>query len=114
MSIKRKYRLITFPNGKNKLNVEFDDSNYDLLSAFFFSDYTSFGEWIDQIIEKVVTGQTEMQNISGNICELIITKNSIKVYDMLADDGIGNCCEIATNEMIELMKEWRSEMEKLK
>lgn len=113
MNIERKYKMITIPNGKQKLNIEFADSYYDLLSAFFFADYSSFGDWIDQKIAEVVSGKEENQNISGNICELVIGKDSIKVFDMLAEDGMGKCCEVATDEMIELMKEWRVKKDQL-
>jgi hypothetical protein len=32
---------------------------------------------------------------------------------MLAEDGMGNWCEVATNEMIELMDEWLAEKKKI-
>ena len=104
MNIERKYKMITIPNGKQKLNIEFADSYYDLLSTFFFVNYSYFGDWIDQKIAAVVSGKEENQNISGNICELVIRKDGIKVFDML---------EVTTDEMIELMKEWHAKKNQL-
>jgi len=113
MNIERKYKMITIPNGKQKLNIEFADSYYDLLSTFFFVNYSYFGDWIDQKIAAVVSGKEENQNISGNICELVIRKDGIKVFDMLAEDGMGKWCEVTTDEMIELMKEWHAKKNQL-
>ena len=47
----------------------------------------------------MVSGKEENQNISGNICELVIGKDSIKVFDMLGEDGMGKCCEVTTDEI---------------
>lgn len=106
MNIKREYKIITI-NKKNKLKIEFADSRYDLLGTFFFVDYSAFGDWIDKKVAEVISGKEESQNISGNVCELVIRKDRIKVFDMLAKDGMGKWCELDTDEMIELMKEWR-------
>ncbi len=106
MNMNREYKIITI-NQKHQLKIEFADSRYDLLGTFFFADYSAFGDWIDKKIAEVVSGKEESQNISGNVCELVISKDTVKVLDTLAEDGMGKWCELATDEMIELMKEWR-------
>ena len=71
MSIERSYDVITLPKGRKIVKIKFDDPYYELLGTFFFSDYRSFGDWIDEKIDIVVNGEEEMQDISGNICEMI-------------------------------------------
>lgn len=107
MSIERSYDVITLPKGRKIVKIKFDDPYYELLGTFFFSDYRSFGDWIDEKIDIVVNGEEEMQDISGNICEIVIKKDTVILYDMLADDGKGKWCELPTSEFIEIIKEWR-------
>jgi len=111
--MERKYRTITHVNGVKKLVVDFSDSYYRLLTVFFAMDFSNFSDWFYQGVQDVLSGKEETLDISGNVCELIIERDKITIYDMLAEDGMGNWCEVATNEMIELMDEWIAEKKKI-
>lgn len=111
MDIKRSYKTMTLANGAKKLIVEFSDPYYDILTSFFVADYSSFGDWIDNEIELVLSGKEEIRDITGNVYELVIEKDYTKVYDTLAEDAMGNWCRIATDDLVELIREWR-EMKK--
>ena len=112
-NMERKYRTITLADGEKDLVVDFSDSYYELLSVFLVVDFSNFSDWFYQGVQDVLSGKEETLDISGNVCELIIERDKITIYDMLAEDGMGNWCEVATNEMIELMDEWIAEKKKI-
>ena len=49
----------------------------------------------------------------GNVCELMITEKTTKVYDTLADDGMGAWCEIETEDLLTLIHEWKEKSKEL-
>lgn len=95
--LNRTYGTITLANGKRKLTVTFAEEKYELLSAFLFIEVSSFEEWIKDEFRLVLNGQENCRNIAGNACELCITKETTKIYDMLAEDGKGKWCEKNTS-----------------
>ena len=107
MGIERRYKTLELKSGKKVQTVIFDDPQYQLLSTFFFADYNSFADWIDQNMLDVIEGRRESVDISGNVCELVIGKETTRVYDTLAEDGKGKWCEVETDAFYELMKEWK-------
>ena len=94
--IDKKFETITLNNGKRKLKITFSDKKYALLSTLFFVEISTFENWIKENITAVLQGKAEERNISGNICELVIQKENTIVYDMLAEDGMGNWCTVPT------------------
>ena len=57
-------------------------------------------------IDKVLSGEVNEQIISGNCCELEINRKTTKIFDSLAEDGMGNWCEVDTKELRQLIDEW--------
>ena len=113
MDIKRTYKTIEMKNGRKLLTVEFDDPRYAILSTFLFADYKAFSDWFDQKIQEVLDHEKESNNVSGNVCELMITEKTTKVYDTLADDGMGAWCEIETEDLLSLIHEWKEKSKEL-
>ena len=107
--IDKEFKTITLDNGKKKLTIDFFDKKYALLSTFFFVEVGTFEEWIKENINDVVHGKAEEKDISGNICELVIQKENTTIYDMLAEDGMGNWCSIPTHELLSIIDEWHEQ-----
>ena len=83
----------------------------ELITTFLFADIQGDdGEQALDEIDKVLSGQEAYREIGGNVCALEISRNTTKVLDSLADDGIGNCCEIETDELKALIILWVKEL----
>ncbi|PHU34278.1 hypothetical protein [Pseudobutyrivibrio ruminis] len=89
-----------------ELVMDFKDNKYELLSVFLESEVSNFGDWIKDTIEKVLSGEEEKQIIGGNCCVLEINRDTTKIYDSLAEDGMGNWCELSTRELRDLIDYW--------
>ncbi|HWR06733.1 hypothetical protein [Sporomusa sp.] len=63
-------------------------------------------KWYFEAIDKVLSGESGYQEISGNVCCLEIRKDKTKVIDLLAVEDSDNACEIETNELRELIEVW--------
>ena len=89
-----------------ELVMDFKDDTYELLSIFLESEVSNFGDWIKDTIEKVLSGEEEKQCIAGNCCELEIRRDTTKIFDSLAEDGMGNWCELNTKELKDIIDYW--------
>jgi hypothetical protein len=94
------------------LLIEFDERKYELLSTFLESDVQAFEEWIKIAFDKVLSGESEYQEINGNVCCTEINPITTKIYDNLADDAMGNWCEVDTRELRQIIEEWCDEVHK--
>ena len=111
--LKRKYQIILLSNGEKQLSIVFEDSKYDILSTFLFIEITAFEEWIKEEFDKVLSGQSQYEEINGNICCAEITPTLTRIYNNLADDGMGNWCEINTKKLRIIIDEWCEQNKKL-
>jgi hypothetical protein len=107
--LNKKFKVIMQNNGKKELTIVFSAEEYQLLSTFFFVEVNSFEDWIKENIDDVLQGKNDRREISGNICELIIEKDKTIIYDMLAEDGMGNWCSISTKELLSIINEWHEQ-----
>lgn len=103
--MQHKYRTIELLDGEKLLIIEFD-KKYELLSTFLESDVTPFEDWIKQDFDKVLSGASKYEEVNGNVCCAEIGPKTTKVYDNLAEDGMGNWCEVDTKELRHLIDEW--------
>lgn len=87
---------------------------YKLLSTFLSSDVTPFEDWIKADFDKVLSGQSQYEEINGNICCVEISPDTTKVYDNLAEEAMGNWCEVDTKELRQLIDEWCDKMHEFK
>lgn len=90
--------------------IDFIDAKYELLSTFLESDVTPFEDWVKEAFDKVLSKESEYEEINGNVCGVEISFNTTKVFDNLAEDGMGNWCEVDTKELRQLIEEWCNEV----
>lgn len=115
--MEHKYRNILLKNGnisKYKLLIDFSDNRYGILSIFFQSDVTPFEDWIKADFDKVLSGESEYEEVNGNVCCAEISPKTTKIYDNLAEDAMGNWCEVDTMELRQLIDEWCDKVREFK
>ncbi len=111
--MKYKIKYIEY-NGKiDDMIFEFEDK-YQLLSTFLSSDVTPFKDWVKADFDKVLSGESEYQEINGNVCCAEISKSTTKIYDNLAEDAMGNWCVVDTEELCKIIYDWCKEVEKFR
>lgn len=91
---------------KERLLIEFKENKYEILATFLESDVSPFEEWIKSSFDKVLSGESEYEEVNGNVCCAEISSKTTKVYNNLAEDAIGNWCEVDTKELRQLIEEW--------
>lgn len=106
--INRTYRVIKIGT-KQELLIDFEDEKFALLSTFLESDVHAFEEWIKMKFDKVLSGESEYEEVNGNVCCAEISIGTTKIYDNLAEDAMGKWCEVDTRELRNLIDEWCDE-----
>ena len=99
---------------KERLLIEFKENKYEILSTFLESDVSPFEEWIKSAFDRVLSGESEYEEVNGNVCCAEISPKTTKVYDNLAEDAMGNWCEVDTKELRQLIDEWCDKVRKFK
>ncbi|MBQ5426362.1 MAG: hypothetical protein IIU31_04235 [Pseudobutyrivibrio sp.] len=97
-----------------QLVMDFKDEKYEILSIFLESEVSNFGDWIKDTIDKVLSGESNNQKIAGNCCELEINRDTTKIFDSLAEDGMGNWCELSTVELRDIINYWCEKVDEFK
>jgi hypothetical protein len=72
------------------------------------------GAFFLEAIDKVLSGKEQFLVVGGNVCALEIRADFTRVIDTLADDGIGDACEIETVELKKLIEVWLDHKEKFR
>ena len=99
---------------KERLLIEFKENKYEILSTFLESDVSPFEEWIKSAFDRVLSGESEYEEVNGNVCCAEISPKTTKVYDNLAEDAMGKWCEVDTKELRQLIDEWCDKVQKFK
>jgi len=77
------------------------------LIEIVFEDMASFGEAIfGGFIGNVVTGKSEYEEITGNMCSLEISKEYTLISTEFVNNGIDNELRVNTDKLFELINEW--------
>lgn len=100
--------------GKKRIRFRFNNES-QILSVFLSSDIQSDPIYFYEYIDKVLTGESERVEISGNVCYLDISKNTTKVGDLLSSNLVitdEDWCEISTLELRGLIGLWIEENRK--
>ena len=105
------FRIVHINENYNVLTIDLP-REIKIVSTFLQSDVQSDGHWFLEAIDKVLSGKETYQEFGGNICILQIKPDKTIFLDSLADDGIGNSCEIETIELKELIEIWEKEVKK--
>ena len=109
-----KYRIEEYKlkNGIEDISIIFDEK-YRLLTTFMSCDVLPFEEWIKSDFDRVISGESEYEEVNGNVCCAEISPKTTKVYDNLAEDAMGNWCEVDTKELRQLIEEWCDKVREL-
>ena len=99
---------------KRRLLIEFKENKYQILSTFLESDVSPFEEWIKSDFDRVISGESEYEEVNGNVCCAEISPKTTKIYDNLAEDAMGNWCEVDTKELRQLIEEWCDKVREFK
>lgn len=114
MKYKYKFSEIVFKSGNRKLIIIMEEK-YQMAAQFLMSDIQgSDPTYVFEIIDKVLNGENDCEELNGNVCGVKIHKDKTQIYDNLAEDGMGNWCEIETKDLRELVGIWCKEVEKFK
>ncbi len=97
-----KYKL---KNGIEDISIIFDEK-YQILTTFMSCDVIPFEDWIKADFDRVLSGESEYEEVNGNVCCAEISPKTTKVYDNLAEDAMENWCEVDTQELRQIIKEW--------
>ena len=111
--ILRLYKTILIGK-KRRLLIEFKENKYQILSTFLESDVSPFEEWIKSDFDRVISGESEYEEVNGNVCCAEISPKTTKIYDNLAEDAMGNWCEVDTKELRQLIEEWCDKVREFK
>ena len=113
--IEMKYRIEEYKlkNGIEDISIIFDEK-YQLFTTFMSCDVLPFEKWIKSGFDRVLSGESEYEEVNGNVCCAEISPKTTKVYDNLAEDAMGNWCEVDTKELRQLIDEWCDKVQKFK
>lgn len=111
---KYKLRKLKLDNNEEVLLIDFENKKYEILSTFLEDDVTPFEEWIKEDFDAVLSGQAEYRENNGNVCGVEITASTTKIFNNLAEDGMGNWCEVDTKELRQLIDEWCEKVREFK
>lgn len=100
-----KFDEIVFNNGQKDLIIIMQ-KEIALVGNFLMSDVQGHPDYVMEILDDVLNDKSEYEEFNGNVCGLEIKKEKTTVYNNLADDGMGNWCEIETEELRKLVDVW--------
>ncbi len=100
-------------NGIRDISIIFDEK-YELLTTFMSCDVMTFEDWIKADFDRVLSGESEYEEVNGNVCCAEISRKTTKVYDNLAEDAMGKWCEVDTKELRHLIEVWCDKVKELK
>jgi hypothetical protein len=88
-----------------------DEEKYRLIAEFLMSDVQRPDpQYVYEAIDNVLSGKSEHEELNGNVCGVMIHKKKTQIYDNLAEDEIGDWCEVETKELRELVEIWCNEL----
>jgi hypothetical protein len=93
-----------------------EEDKYRLVAQFLISDVQGPGsiEYVLEAFDNVLSAKSKEEKISGNVCALEINNDTTVIYDKLAEDGMGDWCEVETKELKALVDIWLTELEKFR
>lgn len=113
--MERIYSVVVFGNEENDrmLVLKFSDQKFQSLSDFLNSEVHNFYPHIYKELKAVVTGQKEESDFGGNMLNIDIGKEETEVYYQMDDESLGEPCFISTNELYQLVLEWKKMEDKM-
>lgn len=115
MSYKYRFEEFLYDDGDSDLVIIMDNKKYQIISQFLMSDVQKSNyDYFLNGLDKVLEGKSNYEELNGNVCGLEVDNYSTKIYDNLAEDGMGNWCEIETIELKNLILVWINALENFK
>ena len=109
MKYKYEFSEFKYNDGDTDLIIIMEEK-YQMVAQFLMSDIQgSDPNYVFEAIDKVLNDESEYEELNGNVCGVEIHKDMTQIYDNLADDGMGNWCEVETKEFRELVDIWCKE-----
>lgn len=105
MGINYKVREILYKGKVDDIVFDFP-KEYELLSTFLSVDVKPFKDYVLQAFNKVLSGESSLEEINCNVCGAKIERDKTMVYDNLAEDSLGNYCVVDTKELLDIIKAW--------
>ena len=99
---------------KIRMIVDFSDPGYELLSIFLEDDYLQFGDKIREELYAVYDGDKPSSEFRGNRIHAAFAGNLCLLYDTVAEDGLGEWCQIGLDDLLDLMDEVDDKMDELR
>lgn len=65
-------------------------------------------------MEEVVSGKKEESGFGGNMLNIDIGKKETEVYYQMDDESLGALCFISTEELYQLVVEWKEMEDKMR
>jgi hypothetical protein len=113
MKYRYKFNKIVFDDGDKFLIIVMDDEKYRMIAQFLMSDIQGQDpQYVFDAIDNVTSGKSNYKELNGNVCGVEIHKEKTQIYDNLAEDGMGDWCEIETKELRKLVEIWHNELKK--
>lgn len=112
--LKHEYIEYRMKNGIHGISIIFEDEKYEILGVFLLCEISAFYEWAIELFDKVLSGESKYESFTGNACTAEISPKTTKIFDALADDGMGHWCEVDTKELRMLIDEWHEKKSALK
>lgn len=103
---------------RKRLIIEFDDPNRAIVGEFLMTDASLLNFSVLDELNKVLFGERDYIESSGNRCSLEIRSNQTLIEDLLAglftDFDTFPAYEMDTKELRDLVVMWKKESEELK
>lgn len=104
-----KYRFFDFHTGdKYSLCPEFEDKVINhILPTFLVSDVSTFYDEVKELLDRVLSGQSEHEECFWNACYGEICPDVSRICcDLLTGERIEESCAVNTRDLRELVEEW--------
>ncbi|MBG9769912.1 MULTISPECIES: hypothetical protein [Bacillus] len=116
MKYNYKFDQVRFKNGSKSLVIILPE-RIQLVAEFLMSDVQGDPTFEYEVIDKVLNGTSEYEELNGNVCGLEIKKDKTFIYDNLAEYAAededdpeayikSRTCEIETRELRQLIEIW--------
>jgi hypothetical protein len=116
MKYKYKFDEIIYESGNKRRIIIMENDKYSMVAQALMSDVQGADAWDSyyEAIDNVLTAKSTYEELNGNSCGVEIQKEQTKIFDNIAEDGMGDWCEIETTEFKKLIDIWYEELKKFK
>jgi len=103
------FEVMNLANSQKSLIMRFPEGMLPV-QIFLGSDIQGHGVWELEYIDKVLSGESEYEEFTGNACYVEVRKDKTRVEYMFTNNETEEFCEIETSELRELIEIWLKEV----